>query len=139
MRLRVDNAIYPPPEGCALNDSDPPKSRDSAPAPEKESIEHRPRTWAAYTALRESQGAIPSDFLADREQVSEDRDPFAGLAVDELSTDDPVGGLTSEDAIAIFLSEAEATNDAAFVEHARAIADRARAMIKERADGQEGG
>ena len=36
-------------------------------------------TWADFVAARERLGPAPSDFLADREQPLETRDPFAAL------------------------------------------------------------
>ena len=39
----------------------------------------RPATdWASFIALREREGPVPDDFLADREQPSDERDPFRG-------------------------------------------------------------
>ncbi len=86
-------------------------------------------------ALRESLGAVPDDFLADREQGSEAHDPFADLPADMLSADDPAETLTSEDAIEVFLADAAAIGDAGCLEHARAVADRARATIKAKTTG----
>jgi len=52
--------------------------------------------------------------------------PAVGREV--LTPFDPAECLTSVEAIAFFLEEAEATGDPAYVEHAREVAARARAM-----------
>ena len=46
----------------------------------------------------------------------------------ELTPFDPAETLTSAEAISTFLAEAEATADPAYIEHAQAIAARAKAM-----------
>lgn len=46
----------------------------------------------------------------------------------ELTTFDPTEALTSAEAISAFLAEAEATADPAHIEHAQAVAARAKAM-----------
>lgn len=39
----------------------------------------RPRSnWAEYVALRKKLGPVPKDFLAEREQSIQTRDPFEG-------------------------------------------------------------
>lgn len=40
---------------------------------------HPPRAWAEFVALRDELAAVPDDFLANREQDDESRDPLAGL------------------------------------------------------------
>ncbi|WP_045764473.1 transcriptional regulator [Xanthomonas albilineans] len=50
----------------------------------------------------------------------------AGL--EPLTPFDPAEYLTSSEAVAAFLADAEATADPAYIEHARALAVRARAM-----------
>ncbi len=43
-------------------------------------LSNRPRSsWDEFEALRAELGPLPADFLADREQPSETRDPLRGL------------------------------------------------------------
>lgn len=37
-----------------------------------------PDDWDSFAALRDSLGAAPADFLVDRDQATESRDPFEG-------------------------------------------------------------
>jgi antitoxin VapB len=39
---------------------------------------HPRSTWAEFMALREQLGPVPEDFLADRRQVTQTRDPLQG-------------------------------------------------------------
>ncbi|HXD05677.1 MAG TPA: AbrB/MazE/SpoVT family DNA-binding domain-containing protein [Burkholderiaceae bacterium] len=42
-------------------------------------LSSQPRSsWAEFMVLREQLGPLPDDFLADRQQGSETRDPLAG-------------------------------------------------------------
>lgn len=37
-------------------------------------------SWSEFMALRAELGALPADFLADRQQPAQDRDPLQGWA-----------------------------------------------------------
>ena len=63
-------------------------------------------------------------------QPPEEREWVDAPAVgrEPLTPFDPAGTLTTAAAISAFLAEAEATGDPAYIEHAREVAARARAM-----------
>jgi hypothetical protein len=101
---------------------------------EKVDMEHwlHERVGPAYDALKADPGrAVTADQVRTRladiaQAIDLARRVDAGL--EPLTPFDPAEDLTTAEAVATFLADAEATGDSAYIEHAHQVAARARTM-----------
>jgi len=90
------------------------------------------RVGPAYDALKADPGrAVTADQVRTRladiaQEIDLARRVDAGL--EPLTPFDPAEDLTTAEAVATFLADAEATSDSAYIEHAHQVAARARTM-----------